>query len=285
MASFSLQSFCVGSPSKPIVPKFVRGRNFITWITSLSLDAPIVVAVWQNAISVHYSIRLSLYHRVLVFLAVWLGYTADRWIDAWRHRVNVSQRHSFHAIRRWTLLAVWVSILVFSIIVSFQKLTPIELRNGFLLALASLVVTGLIQLDNFGKYKTTLKSAFTALLVASSVLVFATPESLKLTLEALSVMTPLFFLNCILIHSWDRAIDAKQSPNDSNNANRFAISLATVFSIGFAFFLVKTNPLSWYVIAATLNLLAIHICFQSLHLETRRTLADIALLTPLVAFL
>lgn len=220
---------------------------------------------------------------MLVFLAVWLGYTADRWIDAWKHDVNVSQRHHFHALRRWKLLALWVSILGVSIVFSLQKLTSLELRNGLLLAFASLVATGLIQLNRFGKRKTAIKSALTALLVASSILVFATPDSSKSTLEALSIMVPLFFLNCILIHSWDRAIDAKQSPNDFNNANRFTTILAAALTLGISFFLVKTNPLSWYAIAATLNLIAIHACFQSLHIETRRTLADIALLTPLAA--
>lgn len=84
----------------------MRGLSSITWITSLSLDASLVVFVWQHAVSVHYSVRLNMHHRVLVFLAISLGYTADRWFDASRHKENVTHRHAFHALLRWTLLSL-----------------------------------------------------------------------------------------------------------------------------------------------------------------------------------
>ena len=56
----------------------MRGLSSITWITSLSLDAPLVLFVWQHPVSAHYSVRLNMHHRVLVFLAVSLGNTAGR---------------------------------------------------------------------------------------------------------------------------------------------------------------------------------------------------------------
>lgn len=263
----------------------MRGRNIITWITSLSLDAPIVVLAWQNAISVHYSIDLGLHHRLLVFLAVWLGYTADRWIDAWKHKVNVSQRHSFHALRRWSLFVLWISILILSVMASLRELTSSELRNGLILTFFSIVITGIVQLIRLGRYRTIVKSAFTSLLITSSVLLFATPDSGKLLLEAFSVMSGLFFLNCILIHSWDQAIDAKQRPDDSHQSTRLTIIVAVILSLGISLSLVNTNPLSWYAISSALILITIHVYFHILHIETKRTLADMTLLTPLFVLL
>ena len=263
----------------------MRGRSSITWITSLSLDAPLVVIVWQHAVSVHCSVTLNMHHRVLVFLTVWLGYTADRWFDTWRHKANVTHRHAFHALRRWTLLSIWLVILGLSITVSFAKLYSSELRNGLTLAFVSIVVTGIIQLDRFGKWKAVIKSALTAFLVTSSVLVFSLPISEIRALEAFSIMLPLFFLNCVFIHSWDSAIDAMQSPSSENTFNRPTILIACVLTFGLSFYWLGTSSLAWYAIASALNLAAIHLCLQSLHLETKRTLADLALLTPLVVFI
>jgi hypothetical protein len=263
----------------------MRSRSSITWITSLSLDAPLVVAVWQHAIAVHYCVTLNVHHRILVFLAVWLGYTADRWLDAWRHKTNVTHRHAFHALRRWTLLSLWLLILGLSITISFAKLSSSELRSGLTLAFVSMAITGIIQLDRFGKWKALIKSAFTAFLVTSSVLIFSLPISENRALEAFSVMLPLFFLNCVFIHSWDSAIDAKQSPSGRNTCNRSTILIACVLTFGLSFYWLGNSPLAWYAISSALNLVAIHLCLQSLNLETKRTLADLALLTPLVVFI
>ncbi len=263
----------------------MKGRNCITWMTSLSLDAPLVVVVWQNAISVHHSLNLTIYQRLLVFAAVWLGYTADRWIDAWKHEVNLSQRHSFHALSRWSLFVLWILVLAVALAVSFKELTDIDLKNGLLLALASLFVTGIVQVGRLGRFRATMKSAFTAILVALSVLVFTHPEPIDTTLTTLLLMAPLFFLNCLLIHSWDREIDAKQNPNETSQSTRTTIILTGILVLGIAFYFVSTYPLSWYVISSALILIAIHFCFYSLHIETRRTLADIALLTPIFTFI
>lgn len=259
----------------------MRARDGITWITSLSLDAPLVVVVWQHAIASHFSIPLDPHHRILVFLPVWLGYTADRWLDAWRHEENVSRRHSFHALRRWVLLALWVILLGISIALSLAKLSPTELRNGFVLAMASLVATGFIQLSLPAGQHALLKSALTAALVTWSTLLFATPSGLTSILQTCALMGSLFFLNCLLIHSWDRFIDARQSRNDIRRSTRLAIPLAAVLAMTINLSLLKTNPLAPYAIVSIFLLLSIHVLMKRSHEETKRTLADLVLLTPL----
>jgi len=235
----------------------MRARNGITWITSLSLDAPLVVVAWQHAIASHFSISLDSHHRILVFLPVWLGYTADRWLDAWRNVENVSQRHIFHAVCRWILLALWLAVLGFSIALSLVELKSSELRNGLFLALASLVSTGFIQLSSTAGRHTLLKSTLTASLVTWSALLFATPSDLTSTLQTCAIMMPLFSLNCLLIHSWDRLIDARQGLIGIHRSTRMAIPLAAILSLAISLSLLRSNPLAPYAIASVFLLLSI----------------------------
>ena len=176
-------------------------------------------------------------------------------------------------------------ILGLSITVSFAKLSSSELRNSLTLAFVSIVITGIIQVDRFGKWKAVIKSAITAFLVTFSVLIFSLHISESRVLEAFSVMLPLFFLNCVFHHFWDSAIDAKKSPSGKNVFNRPTILIVCVLTFGLSLYWSGTSPPPWYASASALTLTAIHLCLRSLHLETKRTLADLALLTPLVVFL
>ncbi len=257
-------------------------RDRLTWITSLSLDAPLVVIAWQHAVSAHYSTGLSVHHRVIVFMAVWLGYTADRWLDAWRHEENVSRRHSLHAKYRWAFLVAWTLVCGGSILLSLAKLSSLELRNGIALASTSLLATVVIQTHPFGKRRALTKSLLTTFLVTGSVLLFAAPESRAHTATTVTIMAPLFLLNCLLIHSWDRSIDARQNPGEATRPSRFTIPIATTICLGTNLYLLSANPLAGYAIVSAALLVSLHLLPQSLHVETRRTLADLSLLTPLI---
>lgn len=262
----------------------IKARNRFTWITSLSLDASTVAVIWQHSISVQHSLAIDWHHRVLLFLSVWLGYSADRWLDAWRHNKNVSLRHSFHAVRRWSMLSLWLVILGISIYISVTRLNPFDLRNGIYLAFASIIITCMIQLDQFNRFRMVIKSALTAALVTTSVLIFAIPSSIRSTIEAVIIMTSLFYLNCILIHFWDRFIDAQQEKEKKLLSPKHTVVLATITAFGTTIPLLNANPLAGYAFISVVLLLVIHRIRDQLHDETRRTLADIALLTPVLAF-
>ena len=140
-------------------------------------------------------------------------------------------------------------------------------------------------MDRFGKWKAVIKSTLTAFLVTSSVLIFSLPIPESRVLEAFSVALPLFFLNYVFHYFWDRAIDAKQSPNGKNVFNRPIILIVYVLIFGLSLYWLGTSPPPWYAGASALTLTAIHLCLRSLHLETKGKLADHALLTPFVVFL
>jgi drug/metabolite transporter (DMT)-like permease len=262
----------------------MRYRTGITWITCLSLDAPLVAIVWQNAVSTSFSLQINWHHRVLVFLSVWLGYSADRWFDAWRHKENISQRHLFFSHYRWPLLAIWTTTLVSSFTLAINSLNTTELIFGMALTISSIAITLVVQFITLLHLRTLVKSLLTASLVTASVLLFAIPESADNRLSSASLLLATFTLNCSFIHNWDREIDQiqEQLPFDStqNKSLMLAFSLA-----GVVLTIQYSNPLFAYTLSSTLLLTTIHLLRNRLHPETRRALADLSLLTPLAILL
>ncbi len=260
-------------------------RNGIIWITSLSLDAPLVAIAWQNAVATQHATPLQWHHRALVFLSVWLGYSADRWFDAWRHDRNLSQRHRLHATHRWPLFALWLLILAGSFALAFRTLELPTLLAGSCLALSAIVVTLVVQSDRLRHFQSIAKTVLTALLVTASVLLFTTTEFSRETLSSAFILFTLFSLNCAFIHHWDHSIDAVQEPH-RNDQPRLAILGAAfslnLISIAFAF---GNTSLAPFLISSTMLLALIHAARKKLNPETKRTLADLALLTPFFGLL
>ena len=258
----------------------MKYRPGITWLTSLSLDAPLVVVVWQNAVSTHLDLPLDRHHRILVFLSVWLGYSADRWFDAWRHRENVSQRHRFYFRFRWPLLLAWLLVLVAALTLALQTLNSKELVSGFYLAFSSIAISLVAQFGKLGRCRTIVKSALTASLVTASVLLFAFPENANERFSSIVLLLATFTLNCSFIHCWDQAIDAIQEIGAVESWSLIGLRMAIGFVL-IAFFVYHQSPLFFYAFPSTLLLSIIHFSRNRLNPETRRTLADICLLTPL----
>lgn len=261
----------------------MKYRYGITWLTCLSLDAPLVAIVWQNAISTRYALEVDWHHRVLVFLSVWLGYSADRWFDAWRHRQNISQRHRFFSDHRWALLVIWILTLAGTFGLALQSLNSNELICGFCLTFSSIAVTLFAQFGRLRHFRSLTKSALTAMLVTASASLFAFPENVGERISTLFLLFAIFTLNCSFIHCWDRSIDAAQERRPSDPARYGGLQLAYALA-SLALVAFHQNPLFVYAFASTLLLAAVHALRNRLHAETRRTLADLSLLTPLALF-
>ena len=261
------------------LPK-MRYRTAITWLTFLSLDAPLVATIWQNTVSTSFSIQIDWHHRVLVFLSVWLGYSADRWFDAWRHKENISQRHRFFSRYRWPLLVIWTMTLVSSITLAFNSLNATELALGTALAISSIAITIVVQFIALHHFRALVKSLLTASLVTASVLLFVVPETANDQISTAFLLIAVFTLNCSFIHNWDRGIDAIQEQLSIDLAQ--SKSLIAAFSIAVVVLtILYSSPLFPYALSSVFLLTVIHLLRNRLHSETRRTLADLSLLTPL----
>lgn len=78
------------------------------WFNVLSLDAPIVAVLWQEALARTHRIHLLPGSHVTLFLAVWLIYLIDRTLDSFApaesHRLTA--RHRFYRRNRWLFLSL-----------------------------------------------------------------------------------------------------------------------------------------------------------------------------------
>lgn len=258
----------------------------ISWLTTLSLDAPLVAIAWQELLAEPGQIGWT--QRALLFAAVWLGYTADRWLDGFRLQRRLSQRHSFHYTHRRSVFICWCAILLASVTLAFVRLPPIELYSGLALAFLAAALTLILQLDATRRWRLWLKPASTSALVSASCLLFVAPSSVLSPAWLLAIYLQLFFLffvNCSLIHYWDARLDARQEGAIVVSRRPFLLGLALALLTQAALLVtpsaMASQPrqpvLSLAILLATASLTALHWKRRRIPLEARRTLADLFL--------
>lgn len=262
--------------------------NAIRWITYLSIDAPLVVIVWQEFIARESAFAIGWHHRLIIGLSVWLGYVADRWFDAWRYQETESKRHRLHRKYRWPILGLWCMVLGVAIGLSLHSLSAAELYSGLALMAFSILVTGLIQKRFFGSEPHQAKAALTAILIASSSTLFAlSNESDKWGHLAVLVaaLFGLFTVNCLLIHHWDIPVDRSHGESISLKFEPLRLRLLAIWLLSSVIALFAWAQFQSYLglplTLSFLGLLYLAIIKRRVDLDTRRTLADVSLLTPL----
>jgi len=263
--------------------------NFLSkWITTLCLDAPFVALAWQELYAQASDSNIGWHHRILIFLAVWLGYAADRLLDARRHRINKTHRHLFFRQNRTPILFIWAIVLFASLTFAIIRLSSPEFINGVLIAISSAVLTFLVQ-SLRGPSKPYLKSLTTAALVLVSATLFPLFSGQDVSPRAALALAStfvLFFTNCMAIHRWDRKIDRAQEGDTFLSANRlgYKVYLAALAQLCLAGYLLASD--SSYISLPMAGLASLALIYpldaagEGLAVETRRLAADAALLTP-----
>jgi hypothetical protein len=109
-----------------------------------SLDAPTVAVVWSLGFAWAVNVRLPLWIPLLLALAAWTIYIADRLLDARlalrtgeSHRLR--QRHRFHWRHRWALVPFAVAAVCASAWIVLVLMPPAALERNSVLAAAALV--------------------------------------------------------------------------------------------------------------------------------------------------
>ena len=84
------------------------------WLTVLSLDAPLVALAWQALFARILKVQLPWPQTVLLGLAVWVIYAADRWIEGWRlsPETVLTQRHHFYILWRWPVFMIGIAVIL-----------------------------------------------------------------------------------------------------------------------------------------------------------------------------
>jgi hypothetical protein len=268
------------------------------WPTVLSLDAPAVVLGWQAVVADVGRVDLGWPQAWVLASSVWMAYAADRWIEGLRlapHQVRTA-RHAFAQRHRRAILVVWIAVLSCDLAVAFRLLSVRELvAGGSLLlppVLAYLLSHQLVHRHHPWRVP---KEIVVAVLLAAGVALFplahAGPVHRHLW-PTLVLFGLLCFSNCALISRWELEVDR------SHGQTSLAIGageaawiravpwLLVVVSLGFGVSEAGPARVAAACAASSAFLLGlVDLAHGAIGTQRSRVLADVALLTPLVAML
>jgi hypothetical protein len=199
------------------------------WPTVLSLDAPIVVVVWQALIAWTAAAPVGTHERLILGSSIWLAYSADRWFEGWRVPPgNIrTARHLFYQRWRWPVAVAWACVLGLDVAGSILWLPLPELQAGLVLLFpvsAYLLSHQLVHRESPWRAP---KEFCVALLLAAGAAAFAAtaPGAHAGRVVAPSALFALLCLsNCTLISLWERDVD--QSHGQTSLATQFGRSMA-----------------------------------------------------------
>lgn len=252
----------------------------LRWLTTLSLDAPLVAVAWQALVFRELNTPLHWYYAVIVFLSVWLGYAADRWFDNLRPAAPSSPHHQFSARNSRFLVILWLVTLITAVSISIFCLTLAEFSRGFALMAASLLYTFFAQRGRRFAFYPLIKSTLTGLLILASSLLFlhSADEAPSSFHFAVVVIWLLFTANCLLIRSWTRSAE-KQTEKRAIHA----LLLVLILSLPLLF--SDAAGLAWSSLIASVLLLLTNRFSSTMPGDLPRTVADVCLLSPFFVLL
>ena len=238
------------------------------WPNLLSLDAPAVALLWQIFFARCFHAKLEPLPSVLLVLAVWLIYAADRTIDAWTDS-GFEPRHEFYK-RHWrALLPLWVLTFAAGLAVAWLWLSRELFYGGLALGAAVLLYFVLLHL---GIFEWTKEAAVAILFALGATLSAWSNVKTAADVEAIVLFSCLCWINCAAIDNWE----SPARPKFSIAAVASFVALAAVL------LLFAHRPVIGGAVAASA------VCFVLLDCARRyfsrdalRVLADVALLSPL----
>lgn len=238
------------------------------WPNLLSLDAPAVALLWQILFARCFHARVELLPSVLLVLAVWLIYAADRTLDAWTGS-GARPRHEFYR-RHWrALLPLWILALAAGSTLAWTRLTPDLLLTGIALTAAVVAYFALLHLGVLQKTK----EAAVAVLFALGATLSAWPNvRTAVDVEAIVLFSCLCWINCVAIEHWESAGEQRWPIA----AAAGCVALAAV-PLAFA----GRPVLGVAVIASALCFVMLDCARRRFSRDALRVLADAALLSPL----
>jgi hypothetical protein len=255
----------------------------------LSLDAPLVAAVWTWFVARAAGAKLPWMEIAAMFCAVWVLYAADRLLDARlldarRMGDGLEERHVFHAVHRrgflWGIAAASLAVACL-----LPSMTAAELR---LYGALGALLAGWFVAIHAGSGPLP-KELAVGVFFAAAVFVPAAAREPGLR-DAMIVPAGAFaavcWLNCVFIHRWEHDERAPEDAHRSTLASApravgLAVGLAAACLLGAAFAGRFAGLLGAVGLAGAL-LVGIDRLRDRLGRTTLRALADAALLTPLV---
>jgi len=236
------------------------------WPNLLSLDAPLVALLWQILFARCFHARVDLLPSVLLVLAVWLIYAADRTIDAWTGSGGRA-RHEFYR-RHWrTLLPLWFFALAAGAVVALTRLASEIFWGGVTLGVAVTLYFGLLHAGVFQKSK---EAAVAVLFALGATLSAWQNVRSAADIEAIALFSCLCWINCVAIEHWE-----------SESTWPVAAAAGCVGLAALLLLVFSNRPvLGGAVAASVLGFVALDCTRRRFSRDALRVLADVALMSP-----
>ncbi len=268
----------------------------VVWLNLLCLDAPIVAVSWQALFGFTFGAHLNLALRALLFLTAWLIYLADRFADTVKLPLGspISLRHRFC---REHMVGWWIAVVVIFIVDAGLAVRTLDLQ--MLLLGGTLAILCLLYLfinhSLGGKWRPIpLKEKAIGILFAAGTTLAVVGQLPGLTVSfgaAVILFAILCTYNCLSIAAWERELDSAQGkaslltgwPGLARGLIPIGYGI-TIATLGCALLWRFALPL-WLALAASSFLLVRLNLAEPLPRDHRTALADLVLLTPLLALL
>jgi len=242
------------------------------WPNLLSLDAPAVALLWQLFFVRCFHAPIGAETIILLAVAVWLIYAADRLLDAWRG-AGTAPRHAFYRQHWRVVIPIWIALLTASSWMAWTTLPPILWSRGLWLTGGAAVyltaVHGTPTLWRRGS-----KEAAVGVVFALGVSLAAWPMvQTPADVLAIALFCLLCWMNCVAIEDWE----------SGTRATGFVISGAAVVALTAVVLLREHRPvIACAETASALGLIVLDRYNRRLAPEAMRVLADVMLLSPVL---
>jgi hypothetical protein len=282
-------------PSRAPSALLGAGPQWWQWPTVLSLDAPIVAALWQWQLARAVGAPLGWQHVCVLMFSVWLAYVLDRWIEGWRLAADQlrTQRHAFYKRHRAAVAGVWAVALAADLAVALTRLTGSELTGGLMLLAAVVAYLLSHQWVHRNRSWRPPKEVCIALLLGGGAIVFIVashPVRLEAVAAPLALFVLLCFVNCVLISVWERDVDRAHGQTSlalqlEERRHLGSILPWTLASVSALAAMYGGGPAAASAAASGALLGIVDRAQPRIGRQLARTLADVALMTPAVPLL
>jgi len=274
-----------------------RERAPVTWLNLVCLDAPLVSVAWSWLFARTFHATVNPVHGTALFLTAWLIYLADRLADSYslQHEDPRSLRHGFCLKHRRIWIGASVVIALTDACLIWRSIGAETFRAGVLVG--SLAVIYLILNNSLGQIwrLLPLKEVAVGFLFAAGTLVVLWPGLSPLGVSfgfAAMGFASLCVLNCVSIAFWERELDELQGkvsiatryPGFDSHLAKAAIVLALISAV-MASNYRTVAPILGCVGVSALLLALLDSLRGRIDRDQRTALADLVLLTPLLALL
>lgn len=265
----------------------------ICWLNVLCLDAPLVAIAWQALFAQTFRVELEGATRAALFLTAWLIYLADRFADSLSlgRPARLSLRQEFCVRHRSGWLGLLAVVAATDAWVMLEYLDAAVFRLGVVCGLAAIAYLAVNALSQVWRIIPLKEIAIGSLFAAGVTLVPAARAggAEDHALLACSVFAVVCALNCMSIAAWERELDSEQGKASLGTWSPGLIRSVPIVCVVVGLTIAVLTPLAPRLFAAlavsALLLAALGARAKALSTDTRTALADLAMLTPLVALL